>query len=248
MAERKTVIDVLDYIFDGRDYDLRLLSLKEFEKLSLELTAYASNYEAPPRPPGRTRYYGGGTTWHTSPAPGSVIWFGTEGLRYGPDVVIAQTLCLVHDSVVCHDPVTDFIGRHRTDFLPSYYVGTAGGEKIEDSQLYGDRPLSGSLIDAAATHLNAILRVYDLARELIQNGYLIPVPTRVLLKHNEHAVLTQMRHAARDQQMLKIAGQSKTVPVSDGTINLFFEHLGGTKLAVGPADHNPSLKLHYGVS
>jgi hypothetical protein len=247
MAQRKTVIDVLDQIFDDRDYDLRLLAPKEFEKLSLELTIYASNYEAPPRSPGRTRYYGGGNTWHPSPVSGSAVWFGTAGLRYGPDVEVAQTLCLIHDSVVCHDCVTDFIGRYRTDFLPSYHEACWCGEKITDSELYGDKPSSGSLIDEAAVRLNAILRIYDMARELIQKGYLILVPTRVLLKQSEHAVLTQMRHAAHDEQMLQIAGQSKTVPVSDGIINQFVEPVEGTKLAVGPADHNPGLRLHYGI-
>jgi hypothetical protein len=243
----KTVIDVLDDTFQGRDYDLRLLSINEFKGLSNQLTAFASQYQAPPRIPGKTRYYAGGAAWNNTQESVGKIWFGFAGLKYGADMAAVQTLCLIHDSVVCHDPVTDLIGAHRTEFLPTFYKNIWEGELTTDNNVYGTQPFTKELIENAAQSLNATLRVYDQARELIQIGYLIPVPTRILLKQNKDTLLTQLRHSARDQTMLQIATESKTIPVNDEIINCFIMPIGPKTLRPGPCNNNPPLRLHYGL-
>ena len=244
---QKTVIDVLDHVFQGRDYDLRLLSKEEFQELSNQLTIFASEYQAPARIPGKTRYYAGGAAWNTTQECVGKIWFGFAGLRYGADMAAVQTLCLIHDSVVCHDPVTDLIGAHGTDFLPQFYKNIGEGEITTDSNVFGTRPLTKEIMEHAAESLNATLRVYDQARELIQLGYLIPVPTRILLKQQRQTFLTQLRHSARDSRMLQIATESKTIPVNDEIINSFMMPDGPTKIKFGPCENNPGLRLHYGL-
>ena len=244
---QKTVIDVLDHVFQGRDYDLRLLSKEEFQKLSNQLTVFASEYQAPSRIPGKTRCYAGGAAWNTTQECVGKIWFGFAGLKYGADMAAVQTLCLMHDSVVCHDPVTDLIGAHGTDFLPRFYENIWEGEITTDSNVFGTKPLTKEAMEHAAESLNATLRVYDQARELIQLGYLIPVPTRILLKQHRHTFLTQLRYSARDPRMLQIATESKTIPVNDEIINSFIIPAGPTGLKVGPCENNPTLRLHYGL-
>ncbi len=243
----KTVIDVLDHAFQGRDYDLRLLSKEEFQKLSNQLTDFASEYQAPSRIPGKTRYYAGGAAWNNTQECVGKLWFGFAGLKYGADMAAVQTLCLMHDSVVCHDPVTDLIGAHGTDFLPRFYENNWEGEITTDSNVIGTRPLTKESMEHAAESLNPTLRVYDQARELIQCGYLIPVPTRILLKQHSHTFLTQFRHSVRDPRMLQIASDSKTIPVNDEIINCFMMPDGLTKLKPGPCNNNPALRLHYGL-
>ena len=243
----ETVIDILDEVFQDRDYDLTLLSKDEFEELSQRLTLFASNYEAPPRSPGESRYYAGGTAWNTGQECAGKIWFGPAGLQYGGDMAVAQTFCLMHDSVVCHDPVTDLLGAHRTDILPKFFENIFQGEVIADSNCYGVQPLTKTIFDDAAARLNPTMRVYDVAREFIQRGYLIPVPTRILLRKKAHAISTQIRQSARDARLLQVAAKSKTIPVFDGAINMFIAPSANSKMSVGPTSDNPVLRLHYGL-
>lgn len=247
---RKTVIEVLDEVFLGRPYDLRLLEHHEFERLSELLSEFASRYEAPVRGPGTTRYYGGGTAWNSSNTPDPKIWFGSraDGLYYGPDVKAVQTLCLMHDSVVCHDAVTDMLGRHRTEFLPSHFSSRVRqGECIVDEELLGTRPVSTEVIEFAADRLNATLQVYDKARQLIQRGYLIPVPTRVLIRKNKAQLMTQVRHGLHDPKLLRFAKEANTIAVGDGAVNVFLYATGPATISAGPFFEHPDLRLHYGL-
>ncbi len=243
----KTVIAILNEVFQDRDYDLSLLSIEEFKDLSNRLTVFASEYEAPPRPAGTSRYYAGGTAWNSNQVPQSKVWFGPAGLQYGADMAIVQTLCLMHDSVACHDPVTDMIGAHKADFLSPFFSNLYEGEIITDSDNYGTKSITKETIENAAARLNPTLRVYDQARKLIERGHLLPVPTRVLLVQNQHSVETQLRYAGRDSEMLRIAAESKTIPTNDGVINVFMQPNGSSKISVGLALDNPALRLHYGI-
>jgi hypothetical protein len=244
--ENRTVIDVLDEVFDGRDYDLNLLSPNETKTLSNKLTEFALGYTSPPRLVGQSRYYGGGTSWNTDKQSKSRVWFGPAGLLYGADMEIAQTLCLMHDSIVCHDAVTDLLGNHSTEFLPSFHNNIIQGECSVDTQIFGTQPLSDKLIANTAARLNPTLRVYDCARELIQRGFIIPVPSRVLIRQNEKKFLTQFRHSQRDSEMMKISAESVNIAVSDGSTNSFL-YPQGSKIRFGNAAKDPHLRLHYGL-
>lgn len=244
---QETVIDVLDRVFNGREFDLSLLSNEELLHLSEELTTFAINYKAPPRHSGTSRFYGGGIIWNNTSSSKPAVFIGPYGLFHGTNAQALQTLCLAHDSVVCHDAVTDLLSASTSSFFPSFYQNLWQGEDRFDDVGLGQIPVTTELRAYTIQRANPILRVYDRARPLIQKGYLIPVPTKPLLIKHKHQILTQLRHSHRDSAIMELATQTGSVGVTDVSVSLFMQPIAGNKININNASNNPNLRLHYGM-
>lgn len=246
MSLPETVIDVLDSVFEGRDFDLSILDDAELTKLSEKLTTYASNYTAPTREPGKSRFYCGGTIWSSNTSNTMIAW-GPAGLANSANADVLQTLCLAHDSVVCHDVLTDLLSSHTISFLPSFYTNIKQGEVASNETSLIKTPITQENRNNIIRTLNPILRIYDLARRLIQQGFLIPVPTRIAMQKYKTQILTQMRYAHQDPVVKTLAAKEGSIAVKDDALSLFVQPGGGTKLRLDNAIDNPALRLHYGM-